>query len=148
MKRFRFMTIALCCLAFIMGSVFVYAAETDSRTCHTVAVHGPDSDFIPLANLRINPGDCVIFANNMRPGANTEDSSIKVVYKQGAECQKGVQMSVGFAIDPKMCFASGWLRPLETATMVFSTPGVYDYEILFGKGNPSVLARVTVVKTK
>jgi hypothetical protein len=148
MKKVLFMAIGLCCLTLITGTVFVgqAVAADDTRQCYTVAVRGPNADSIPLANVTVKSGDCVIFLNQMKAstGSKNATNNIKIAYTEGTKCMKGVQMSVGFAMDPKMCFASGWLRRLETATIVFSTPGVYNYEIRFESGAPAVSAKVTV----
>jgi hypothetical protein len=145
MKRFKLVSIAFCCLVLIAGAVLAGSASAaedakkDARKCYTVPVFGPE----PLPGMTVYPGDCIIFVNNLK-GGRTPESEIKVVYKAGEHCQKGVQSSLGFAVDKKQCFASGWLRPAETATIVFSTPGVYIYEIQFGDGGISLPCRIKV----
>jgi plastocyanin len=146
MKRFKLITIGLCCLAIIVGTAIVSLAQMYEKKNYTVAIQGPGAGSIPLANLTVKPGDSITFLNSMGL-QNAFENEIKIVYKEGAKCQAGVHMSLGFAMDPQMCFASGWLKPMETATVVFGTPGVYNYEIQFHKsGGAPVTATITVVK--
>jgi hypothetical protein len=118
-----------------------YSADKDQ---YIATVHGKKGVSIPVDNVVVNSGDAIVFLNGMRAGTGTKTTDIKVVYKEGAKCQKGAHMSVGFEIDPKMCYASGWLQPLETSIIVFHAQGVYDYEIQFMDGSAPLKAKVTV----
>jgi hypothetical protein len=143
-KKVRLMAIGLFGLSIIAGALLLYSTVVQAGECHVIAIHSKGEMKTPPP-LSIKGGDCVVFTNLIGEGIGTQGTDeVKVAYKEGAKCQKGVRISFDFQVDKNMCYTSGWMRYGESSTMVFATPGTYDYEIRYLSGGAPITARVTV----
>jgi plastocyanin len=109
------------------------ASADAAQQCFPVKVW--DRDKIEPLSLSVNKGDCVVWINFTQPVAATA-GDVLIVFPDAKECGiKEVKASTGFKMEEALnCFIGGWLRPGETASLVFEKPGTYKYKVQFRSG--------------
>jgi plastocyanin len=108
---------------FLGNSGTIGAAEK----CDIVTIRGRDN--IEPNMLTIKKGDCVVWMN----WAREEDVILR--FKEGEKCLRTTKAPTGFKMDiPSGCYIGGWLSYGGTASLVFTEPGIYNYEVEFKVG--------------
>ncbi|MBI5582822.1 MAG: hypothetical protein HY892_03265 [Deltaproteobacteria bacterium] len=136
--------LALTTVMFLQNPAPVGAVET----CMIVKLW--DRDKIEPLNVSINQGDCLVWVNFSRPTSTAKvPGDAMIVFPDATKCIiNEVKASVGFKMEKATdCFVAGWIRPGETASLVFAKPGTYKYKIKFkfGKDVRDVAGEGTVV---
>jgi hypothetical protein len=141
MKRTKYLLITICfALVFTILTSFGHPALAGAESCLPIKVWSTDR--IEPLDATVSMNDCVVWVNfdfqTAGPGEiyATPTSEIAILFSNPPGCVTDkLQASTGFTMNKEFsCFAAGWLRPGETASLVFKTPGVYKYEIRFKQG--------------
>ncbi len=127
-------------LVLTMGVVFVLAEVIyllnpvtlgAAETCNVVTIRGRSG--LEPNLVKIKRGDCVVWINFT--GAPTQTEDAQVSFKEGEKCVRETRAPVGFKMDvPSGCYIAGWLGYGETASLMFSQPGTYEYQVNFKVG--------------
>ncbi len=120
--------------AFILAEVFYLGnpAKTGAaETCNIVTIRGR-SGVEPIL-LTVKKGDCVVWINFT--GGPTQMQEARLTFKEGEKCIRVTKSPVGFKMDvPSGCYIAGWLSYGQTASLMFTEPGTYAYEVDFKPG--------------
>ncbi len=102
-----------------------------AETCNIVTIRGRSG--LEPNLVKIKKGDCVVWINFT--GAPTQTEDAQVSFKEGEKCIRETRAPVGFKMDvPSGCYIAGWLGYGETASLMFTEPGTYDYNVNFKVG--------------
>jgi plastocyanin len=114
---------------FLEHPAIIGAAEQ----CSIVMIRGRDN--IEPNMLTIKKGDCVVWINFTGTSAGYTKEDIQLSFKDGKKCVRATKAPVGFAMDvSKACYITGWLSYGQTASLMFTDPGTYDYQVDFKVG--------------
>ena len=106
------------------------------ESCNIIIIRGKGQGM--PTDISVAKGDCVVWMNWNHVG------EVAVVFNEYKKCIEGSESPVGFVLDEqKSCFVAQWIKYGETVSLVFNTPGKYDYEIVFNAGG-SLKGSVTV----
>jgi plastocyanin len=115
------------------GPATIGAAEK----CDIVTIRGRDN--IEPTMLTVKKGDCVVWMNW------TRDQDVLLSFKEGEKCVRATKAPVGFKKDvPSGCYVAGWLGYGQTASLMFTEPGTYIYEIQYkvgGKNSGTIIVK-------
>jgi len=122
----------------VMTGLLCSPVMTQALNCHFVTIHEV-SNIDPVSGVvNIHPGDCVFWIDM------SNERRLKVTFPHGKECLIGIKSKVGFDMeDATGCLVTGWMKYQGTASVVFSQPGTYAYQIDF-EGGGSVKGSVIV----
>jgi plastocyanin len=114
---------------FLSGPTTSEAAEK----CDVVAIRGTDK--IEPNTLTIKKGDCVVWINFTASSSGYPSQDIILSFKEGEKCVRTTKAPVGFKMDyPTGCYVAGWFSYGQTASLMFTEPGTYNYEVQFKTG--------------
>jgi plastocyanin len=114
-------------MVYLTSPVTIGAAET----CNIVTIRGRSG--LEPNLLKIKKGDCVVWINFT--GAPTQTEDARLTFKEGEKCLHATKAPVGFKMDvPSGCYIAGWISYGQTASLMFTEPGTYNYEVDFNVG--------------
>jgi hypothetical protein len=114
---------------FLSGPTTIGAAEK----CDIVSIRGRDS--IEPKILTIKKGDCVVWINFIGSSSGYPSQDTVLSFKEGEKCVRTTKAPVGFKMDyPSGCYVAGWFSYGQTASLMFTEPGTYNYEVQFKAG--------------
>ena len=133
-------------LLIVIGAVFILTMVIflgdpgtmgAAEICKIVTIRGRDN--IEPNMLTVKKGDCVVWMNW------TRDQDVLLSFKEGEKCVRATKAPVGFKMDvPKGCYIASWLGYGETASLVFTQPGTYSYDVEFkvgGKNSGTIIVK-------
>lgn len=122
-------------LLMVMGIIFVLTTVIflgnpgttgAAEKCSIVTIRGRDN--IEPNMLTVTKGDCVVWMNWAR-------DDVTLSFKEGEKCVKATKSPMGFKMDvPSGCYIAGAFAYGQTASLVFTEPGTYKYDIEFKVG--------------
>jgi plastocyanin len=114
---------------FLSGPTTIGAAEK----CEIVAIRGRDK--IEPKTLTVKKGDCVVWINFISSSSGYPSQDIILSFKEGEKCARTTKAAVGFRMDyPSGCYVAGSFNYGQTASLMFTEPGTYNYEVQFKEG--------------
>ncbi len=124
---------------FLNGPTAIGAAEK----CEIVAIRGQDK--IEPNTLTVKKGDCVVWINFTSSSSGYPSQDVVLSFKEGEKCARTTKAPVGFKMDyPSGCYVAGWFSYGQTASLMFTDPGTYNYEVQFkagGKINGTIIVK-------
>jgi plastocyanin len=133
MKKFKLLAIGVGIVLILTAVIFLANPEIvgAAEECKIVTIRGRSG--LEPNILTIKKGDCVVWINFS--GALTQTEDVLLTFKEGQKCVRATKSPVGFAMDAsKGCYVAGWLGRGQTASLMFSDPGTYDYQVDFKVG--------------
>ena len=130
----------------VAGVVFLFttilflgspATTGAAEKCSIVTIRGKDN--IEPLSLTVNKGDCVLWMNFTGGAAQTApNQEVKLSFKEGEKCIKATKFPTMFKMDvPTGCYIAGWMGYGQNASLIFTEPGTYKYDIEFKGGGKS-----------
>ncbi len=102
-----------------------------AETCNIVTVRGRSG--LEPNLLTIKKGDCVVWINFT--GSASKGEEVQLTFKEGEKCVRATKAPVGFKTDvPSGCYVAGWMNYGQTASLMFTEPGTYTYQVDFKVG--------------
>ncbi len=121
-------------LIMVMLVVMAWAYLTPSaveakENCYIITFQGKNG--LTPNKLEIDQGDCVVWVNWTGSASHRFESEVLIKFDEDSKCIDAIQSPVvGFALEPKSgCFTSKALGYGDTASLVFTRPGVYAYKL-------------------
>jgi plastocyanin len=143
MKKAKWMFIAVGVVFLFTTVLFLGSPATVGATeqCSIVTIRGREN--IEPLTVSVKKGDCVIWTNFTGGAAQPQD--VKLIFKEGEKCIKATKSPTLFKLDvPSGCFIAGAMGYGQVASLIFTEPGTYKYEIEFkagGKNSGAVIVK-------
>jgi len=124
------------CILWFPSSTEAQESYGPQRQCYIVKIISHDN--VELISPAIHSYDCVVWLNW------SKEETPKIVFTEGKACKLSITARTGFEIDdPSGCFLTKPLNYGETASLMFSGPGVFNYYIEF-KGGKKLEGKIEV----
>ena len=135
MNRIKLLSIAtgavfILTMVYFLGNPLTIGA---AEKCEIVAIRGRDK--IEPKTLTVKKGDCVVWINFISSSSGYPSQDIILSFKEGEKCARTTKAAVGFRMDyPSGCYVAGSFNYGQTASLMFTEPGTYNYEVQFKAG--------------
>jgi len=133
MNKTKVMLIASGVILILAGTVLLWNLPTigAAETCNVVTIRGRSG--LEPNLVTIKKGDCVVWINFT--GSASKGEEVQLTFKEGEKCVHATKASVGFKMDvPSGCYVAGWMNYGQTASLMFTEPGTYAYQVDFKVG--------------
>jgi plastocyanin len=113
----------------VMTGLLCSPVMTQAVNCRFITIHDMNT-MDPISGVvHVKRGDCVFWIDM------SHERRFKVTFPHGKECLLGIESKVGFDMeDASGCLVTGWMNYQGTASVTFTKPGTYAFEIEFEGG--------------
>lgn len=132
----------------LFAAIFVFLTNPGTvkavEQCRIVRIEG---HAFPQVAVRVDPellsiskGTCVVWVNWART------PEVRVTFNEGKRCKDNTKAPVGFKLNEMGCYLTDFIPEGGTSSLLFDTPGTFDYVIESSTHTIPTKGRIVVSK--